>query len=153
MNSIIGGSNGSPEPYQDNATTVKPQMNGGYESSDDEMNITISETPLPGIDPAFRAAVLKFKNGLYEAEMFKGQNDSAASQATNVLGRYVKLLHLVHCVLNDRCAVAQLPLTIHTEVEALKAPYRANARNPAYRQYLENNFITYPYKMNDNFRD
>ena len=128
-------------------------MDGSYESSEDEMNISINETPLPGIDPTFRAAVLKFKNDLYEAEMFKGQNDSATSQSADVLGRFVKLLHTVFRVLNDLCPAEQLPPAMRTEVEALKAPYKANARNPAYRQYLENNFITYPYKMNDNFRD
>lgn len=117
------------------------------------MAVSINETPIPGVDPAFRAAVLKFKNGLYTAEMFKGENDSATSQSAVVLRRIVGLLHTVFRVLNDLAPADQLPPAIRDEVAALKAPYKANAGNGAYRQYIENNFITYPYKMTDNFRD
>lgn len=121
--------------------------------SSDEIDNVVNETPLPDIDPAFRVAVLEFKNGLYRTMVFHGDNDSSTSQSTDVLGRFVGLLHTIFRVLNDLGTVEQLPSTIRDEVNALKTSYKANMGSlpGRYRQYLENNFITYPYVMNDTF--
>jgi hypothetical protein len=126
-----------------------------YESSDDEMAMAIKETPIPGVDPQFRALVLTFKQGLYTAEMFKGQNDSTESQDGRILPRIIRILSTVYQALTDACPMNQIPPSFRQRAAEIKATYKANAQQnqPAYQEYLYNNFVRHPYNMNDTLSD
>lgn len=126
-----------------------------YESSDDEMATAIKETPIPGVDPQFRALVLQFKQGLYTAEMFKGQNDSSQSQDSRVLARIIRILSTVYRALTDACPMDQIPASFRQRAAEIKSTYKGNSpqSQPAYQEYLYNNFVRHPYKMNDILSD